>query len=310
MFFVPQLPVKGRYTKWWMNEFIKEFKERFDEVIILGPDLISDFETDRENFDFFTNRNNSLLLEIAQIEDYLDIKETLNDVLFFADLSYPGLFANVLFSKPFIGRKFAYCHATSKNKLDIFSDVRKSKFKVETGTSMIFNRVFVGSHYHKEKLGWSNTEVVRLPPPPESIIYHYNSDKYINISSVSRVTPQKVNKKLEKKIEKQIGCEINRQTFTDHDEYSLFLSRSKVLFISSKEDTFNYTIMDAIRCGCVPVAPNKLCFPEILPPEYLYNDYIEASQIIRKVLIGELGVPEMICKDEVDNFFNNICSFM
>jgi len=310
IYFVPQLPTDGRYTKWWYTEFKDVFKKYFDDVVVLGGDIIEDLAHDRAHFKDFSSVHNSAVLEIAQIEDYIGINESIDDVLFCTDISFPGIFPNILFTKRFIGKKFIFCHATAKNKYDFFSDVRRPKFKVETGLSKMFDKVFVGSHYHKEKLGWNNVEVIRLPKPPNEIITNFPLPKVNNIISVSRPCVQKVNLKLEKKVERQVGSKIIRKTFTNPEEYSRFLSQSKILFISTQEDTFNYTIMDALRCGCIPVAPRALCFPEILPNEYLYDDHIEAAQICRKILIGSLPVPEMLCQDEVDNFYPNMIEIM
>lgn len=309
LYFIPQMPTAGRYTQWWITEFTKKFEKYYD-VVILGEDIIRDMELRRDDFSEFSNVDQAILLEIAQIEDYLNIKESIDDILFCTDLSFPGIFSNVLYTKSFIGKKFIFCHATSKNKFDYFSDMRSSKFKVETGHSMLFDKVFVGSYYHKDKLGWDNVEVVRLPKPPYDIISNQVLHKSYDIVSVSRPNKQKVQIKLEKKVEGLVGSKIIRKTFSDPIEYSTFLSQAKILFISSLEDTFNYTIMDALRCNCIPVAPRRLCFPEILPDEYLYNDAIEAFRVCKKILRGELGIPRMLCHNEVENFFPNLVEKM
>jgi len=310
LYFVPQLPSEGRYTTWWLTEFVKNFDKYFDDVIILGEDMIENLTHERDDFKEFSNAKYSALLEIAQIEDYLYISESPDDVLFCTDISFPGLFSNILYTKPFCGKKFIFCHATAKNKYDYFSDIRSSKFRVETGHSMLFDKVFVGSEYHKNKLKWDNVEVVRLPPPPYDVISNQVLAKCYDMISVSRPCKQKVQLKLERKVQNLVGTKIVRKTFTNSEEYSKFLSQAKILFISSLEDTFNYTIMDAIRCGCVPVAPRSLCFPEILPDEYLYDGVIEASRVCKKILRGDLGVPRMLCHDEVENFFQNIVEYM
>jgi hypothetical protein len=69
--------------------------------------------------------------------------------------------------------------------------------------------------------------------------------------------------------------------------------------------------MDAIRCGCIPLVPNTLCFPEIVP---LYWRYSHAGNLILKLqhIFNDKTfiLPEMICQDEVDNFFKNIIKIM
>jgi hypothetical protein len=203
---------------------------------------------------------------------------------------------------------FAYCHATAFQKYDYYLHQRRSKFKVETGHSYLFNSVFVGSNYHKKMLGWNNVKVVGLPF--SSVITYQNVEKCNDIISVCRPVVQKINKKLEKRINKEISL-IKRKSVNSWKEYSNFLSSSKVLLISSKADTFNYTILDAIECKCIPIAPRKLCFPEILHDEYLYSSEDEAIHKINNALNGILVPPKkVICQSLIDNFYENIAKWM
>jgi len=56
-------------------------------------------------------------------------------------------------------------------------------------------------------------------------------------------------------------------------------------------------------------APNKLCFPELLPKEYLYLNYEELDLKLRRVL----NYPEdykpldkLLCNDLCEKFYENI----
>ena len=70
----------------------------------------------------------------AQIKEYMamDIKD--DDIVFVADISFPGFFCGALYHKK-PKKAFAYCHATSINKFDYFENVSDSKFLVETAHS-------------------------------------------------------------------------------------------------------------------------------------------------------------------------------
>ena len=58
------------------------------------------------------------------------------------------------------------------------------------------------------------------------------------------------------------------------------------------------------------LAPNRLCFPELLPDEFLYNNYNELEQKIKEHQKNYTILPEIKCKKRVDEFFENIISIM
>ena len=303
---VMQFPTPMRYQSWWFTEFPREMRQYFDQVIVLGKDYIESLnKIEKGNIENFSPVRSAIKFEMVQIEEYLDIIQD-DDYLFIADISFPGLFINTLYHKrPF--KCFSYCHAGAKNSFDYFSNSKDSKFQVESGHSKLFEAIFVGSKYHQNKLGWTNTLVTGLPHPP--VLKPQNLERNKDIVSVCRPSIQKVNKRTEKFVRQNFG-EIIRGEFRTWENYSYFLSSSKILLISSKEDTFNYTILDAIECGCIPIAPNALCFPEILPEEYLYTNKEHLREIIQNILDGKLGVPEILCKELVDDFYENITDIM
>jgi hypothetical protein len=308
--YVPQFPSSMRYQNWHITEFEKEFKKYFDTVIILGRKPKGIEKT--EYGEIFSPINASIEYELQQIEEYLKLDVKIDDVLFLSDLSFPGFFANVLHhGKP--KKCFAYVHATSKNRFDYFLPFRSSKWQVECGQAELFDKIFVGSEYHKKKLGWDNTEVVALPEPPfefRQIKEMCNSNKIVDIFSASRPTPQKVNKEIEAIIEEKFSI-IQRHTFDYWRDYYMYLAQSKVLISTSSEETFGYQIMDAILAGCIPIAPNDFSYPELLDREYLYDDVDELLDTLTIALNGGLPVPEkLLCQDLVDNFYKNICEIM
>jgi len=80
-----------------------------------------------------------------------------------------------------------------------------------------------------------------------------------------------------------------------------------VLLITSREDTFNYTILDAINNNTIVLAPNRIVFPEILDRKYLYSDISELYNLLYYYLLSpDYILPEVKCKSLIDNFFNNL----
>jgi len=311
LIFVPQFPTRLRYQETWFEEFPKQFKKEFDEVIVLGDNYLKQFEDPIRSSGMFAPIENSIYFEENQIIDFLKLKLYNDDTLFLSDLSFPGLFANILYHKP-IKNSFAYCHATSLNRFDYFQPVRKLKYSCELSHSKLFKKIFIGSYYHQRKLVnknrkfWYNTKVIGLPIPPYET---YREKKYYDIISVARPNPQKITKSIEKEVEKDFS-KIIRIKCNTWEQYYKFLSQAKILLITSKEDTFNYSIMEAVMNGTVVLAPNRLAFPELLPREFLYDNYDELAVKIWQNLKDNKPLEKLLCQDRCEDFYKNIISEM
>jgi len=307
--FVPQLPVLMRYSEWWISEFEEHFRNHFDSVVVLGKNILSESNVlaFSDSLETFSNTQLAVRFEMEQIKEFMELELQDDDILFLADLSFPGFFTNILYHKR-PKKCFAFCHATSKNRYDYFQPVRKSKWKVEYAHSKMFDRVFVASYYHKFKLGsrWKNISVTALPNPPFKT---YKLEKTRNIISVVRPSIQKVNKRLEKKVEKKFG-KIWRMTFDNWDDYYKYISESKVMIISAREETYGYQVIDAVLNNCVPIAPIKFSYRDILPREYLYRNEEELYGLVSKVLEEKLVVPELLNQSFVNNFWDRIVNYM
>jgi hypothetical protein len=254
----------------------------------------------------FSPVNQAIEFETSQINEYLSLDVADDDILLLLDLSFPGLFPSVLYHKR-PRHCFAYVHATSLNFGDYFEKDRASKYYVEYGHSKLFTRIFVGSQYHRQKLEWENIEVIGLPLPPFKT--RETREKIYNVVSVARPCEQKVTRAIEDKVEKEFG-QIERKRCDSWDAYYRFLGQSKILLISSREDTFNYSILDAVLNGCIPIAPNKLCFPELLPKHYLYDTTDDLKKIVQSCLNREYQVPTLLNMPAITSFYDTLSNWI
>jgi len=282
LIFIPQLPTALRYTEWWIDDFKKNLKNYFSEFITIGEKYLESSKNIKvDNNESFNNLTKSIEFELYQIQEYLNFDLKDSDILLLADISFPGLFSSVLYhKKPEFC--FAICHGTSKNKFDIFAHERFSKWKVESGHAELFNKIFVGSLYHKLKLKWHDIKVIGMPDPP--MPYKSSTkEKSIDIISVSRKTPQKVDEKIEQQVEDKYG-KIYRKKYNSWDEYFEALSKSKILLITAQEETYGYQIIDCLKYGngCVPLAPHQFSYPELLSEDYLYRRF-DIKELFRKI---------------------------
>ena len=305
LIFVPQYPTPMRYQEWWASEFPKQFAKMGFHVHVLGSKKM---KVKRGNTEMFSPINAAIEFECSQIDEYMNMELRHDDILFVADVSFPGFFMNVLYHKR-PSKIFSFCHATSINKFDYFEAVKNCKYPVETSHAALCDKVFVGSKYHQNKLHWNNTIITYLPFPPFKSFP--DEEKTIDIISASRPTPQKVDLVLEREVEKKFG-KIKRMECDTWEQYYKFLGQSKILLITANEDTFGYQIVDAISNGCVPIARNSLAYPEILSSEYLYDSKWELLYIIDKVLNKDYHYqsPKILCEKQMDNFYKRIVSEM
>lgn len=306
--YVPQYPTPMRYQEWWFWKLPEEFKKAGHEVIVLGKKYTEMIESRRGALDMFSPIDAAIWLETEQVKEYMSLDLEDGDVLFLSDLSFPGIFATTLFHHKRPRKMFAFCHATSINKGDYFEHFRNEKFMIETAFAKTFDKVFVGSQYHANKLQWDNTVVTYLPLPP---FERQSKLKSYDIMSASRPNPQKVDLHLEEIVETKFG-KIYRPSPTTWEGYFSNLAKSKILLITSHEDTFGYQIIDAILNGCIPIARNNLAYPEILPYNYLYNDEYELMDRIEHILnkFYSASVPVILCQTGMDNFYNRIIKEM
>jgi len=304
---VPQYPTPNRYQEWWFWKFKEEFEKAGFEVLTLGDQYVNMMEKQRGDESNFSPIVDAIKLEAEQIKEYSCIVFHPDDILFVADISFPGIFCNVLYHNP-APKMFAFCHATSLNKYDYFERVRNVKFPVETSHAAMFDKVFVGSEYHAKKLNWPNTVVTSLPSPDHLRTFK-NETKVFDVVSASRLGKQKVNSKLEAKVEERFGKIVRKQTETA-EQYYKFLGQSKILLITSHEDTFGYQIVDAINNNCIPIARYDLSYPELLPRNYLYKDENELFELINTALWGMIPVPRLKCREQMHNFYNKLIKEM
>jgi glycosyltransferase involved in cell wall biosynthesis len=71
-------------------------------------------------------------------------------------------------------------------------------------------------------------------------------------------------------------------------QYAQWLHRADIIPVTSIHDFFGASIVEAIYCGCYPVLPKRLTYPELVPyedhPELFYSDFNELVEKLAKAL--------------------------
>ena len=71
-------------------------------------------------------------------------------------------------------------------------------------------------------------------------------------------------------------------------EYIQWLQRGSVVISTATQENFGISIVEAIRCGCLPLLPARLAYPEIIPQEFhsqvLYRDHKDLVQKLSRLI--------------------------
>jgi len=97
---------------------------------------------------------------------------------------------------------------------------------------------------------------------------------------------------------RRFGDQITHFGYVENVEnYSRLLHSGDIVVSTATHEFFCVAIMEAIYCGCHPLVPNKLHYPELIPDTLhepllhapvLYDTEDELSYIMKKLLTGEM----------------------
>jgi glycosyltransferase involved in cell wall biosynthesis len=80
-------------------------------------------------------------------------------------------------------------------------------------------------------------------------------------------------------------------------EYAGLLRRADIVLSTAIHEFFGVSVVEAIYCGCLPVLPNRLSYPELIPPELharcLYDDFSDLLAKLRAALVNPAAPPAL-----------------
>lgn len=80
------------------------------------------------------------------------------------------------------------------------------------------------------------------------------------------------------KAQEKLRSKIKHSGYADSlEEYAGWLHAADLLPVTSNQDFFGISVVEAAACGCYPLLPNRLSYPELFPPEswerHFYQDF-------------------------------------
>lgn len=92
----------------------------------------------------------------------------------------------------------------------------------------------------------------------------------------------------------------------DRSEYLRLLHQADIALVTSQQDFFGISVVEAIASGCYPILPERLAYREHIPSEYrhlhMYKDNYQMHQLLADTLTQQRTVHHLIT-DHVKKYF-------
>jgi len=82
------------------------------------------------------------------------------------------------------------------------------------------------------------------------------------------------------------------------DTYARWIQSADILPVTSNQDFFGASVVEAVYCGCRPLLPERLAYPELIPEksrnEVFYNGYDGFLTRLRDLLVNPIPEDERL----------------
>lgn len=311
LYFIPIETMEQRYTK-MMNEVISPLVDK-----VIYPEF--DYSWTIEKGQFLDINKTSIfkakqLQMIAEMFYKWEVKDW--DKFLVADIFFPWIESIRYMAdlQDIHVEIFWYNHAGRADPTDFVQKLWEWSDVCEKWYMSICDYVFVWSNYHKDLIVKyfnmnENRVLVYWPARDldwvENVCSNKNIKKEDFIIMPQRVAPEKwltefieFAKNTDKKIIVtsswnkvewvEFPANVEYKTNLSKKEYYELLSKAKWYVSFAYQETFWYTLQEAIYYRCNILVPNRVCYPEMVPERNLYSN---TSELLSKLDEEDMTVP-------------------
>ena len=313
LIYIPLENLPQRYTQ-MMNDAITPLVD-----ITLYPEVKIDTEIKRGQF---LDIVNTCKFKAAQLEMIADLFNEGNvesgDAFIVGDIFFPGIeMIKYMAELQDIDVKvYGINYAGRADENDFVQKLSRWSDASELGYHMICDGIFVGSEFHKDNvvdyfglnpatihatgyvwdLNYMKRFMVQIGPVEKEdfIIWPHRwcNEKGIDeLLQFAKMTKKKIvitssgpKRDLGVKLPKNIEYKANLTKL----EYFTLMAKARWYLSNARQETFGYTIQEAIFFGCEIVVPDRACCPEMVPAKCVYTSVEQIDSMFDQ---GNLKVP-------------------
>ena len=94
------------------------------------------------------------------------------------------------------------------------------------------------------------------------------------------------------RLQERLGPRLRHCGFVEDDAaYAAWLWRADLLPVTSRQDFFGISVVEAIFCGCRPLLPDRLAYPEHIPVELRKTFLYQGQRDLKERLLKLLSTP-------------------
>lgn len=285
LYLIPIESYDNRYSKQWNQWFPRYLKStRIPHQVVWGKTKVTELNQ-KEVLDIYGTHLYKFN-QLSQLVTFLkkgDIKA--NDVLFFHTLWFTGV-DSLQYIRQSLGIEFkivGILHAGSYDPWDFRTrlGMKPWALHLERAWLTFIDRIFVASEFHRKllleqiDLNPDKVMVTRLPLKVSEIQESRQRVSKENIVAFPhRLVPEKDPGLVDRLCQRMPDVKIirTRDVCESKKDFYDLLARCKICVSNAYQETFGYAMLESVALGCVPLVPERLCYPEMYPSEFCFHD--------------------------------------
>ena len=313
--FLPIENIEQRYTK-LMNRIVSPYcdfiyyPENFEEKVIEKGEFL-DIER--------TIQFKAKQIEMISIA-FQNNQVKNGDWFFVADIFFPGIESiKYMAELQNIEVKIAgFNHAGRADKFDFIQSLKKWSDSSELAYHDVCDLIFVGSEFHKQNIidyfkqdpekiivtgcVWDTQKAIEVFPHkmqkeefvifPHRISPEKGVDDLLEIASLNPDMQFLITSSSKNELNIQLPKNIKYVNGLTKRQYYMYLSKAKYYLSTAYQETFGYTLREALMYDCIIAVPNRVCYPEMIPRTNLFDENKDVRRIFDAGLIMNSQIVE------------------